>query len=144
MAEWGLSYGTSDEFEFRKDLYSKKDVEIQEINSSQTSFTVGHNQFSTYTEFEMKRMLGFKAPANAFDKEPTLFNETNLADEVNWVTAGAVNPVKNQGQCGSCWAFSATAAIEGAHFLATGTLLSLAEQQFVECDNLSNGCNGGW
>jgi cathepsin F len=66
-----------------------------------------------------------------------------LADSVDWRTKGAVNPVQNQGMCGSCWAFSSTAAIEGAHFLKTGQLLKLSEQQFVDCDKQSSGCNGG-
>ena len=68
----------------------------------------------------------------------------DLTDAVDWRTLGGVNPVKNQGQCGSCWAFSATCAIEGHNFVKTGQLLDLAEQQFVDCDTTSGGCNGGW
>ena len=66
-----------------------------------------------------------------------------LADSVDWRTKGAVNPVKNQARCGSCWAFSAVASMEGHHFIKTGTLISMSEQQFVDCDKSSHGCNGG-
>merc|ERR1719464_2067826 len=68
------------------------------------------------------------------------------ADSLNWVDAGAVTPVKDQGQCGSCWAFSTTGALEGAHFVSSKELLSFSEQQLVDCAGLrygNLGCNGG-
>ena len=65
-------------------------------------------------------------------RAPTWFDETN-AESINWVTKGAVTPVKDQGQCGSCWAFSTTGSLEGAHQIATGELLSFSEQQLVDC-----------
>lgn len=68
-----------------------------------------------------------------------------LPNSWDWVAQNKVTPVKNQGNCGSCWAFSVVGAVESVTAIATGTLLSLSEQQIVDCDKASgnDGCNGG-
>ena len=145
----GKSYGTTEEYKFRLGVFADKHAEIEEINANpEHTFTVGHNFLSDMTKEEKKRMLGFRGVQHMLGSDGAdnivVLPEDNLADSVDWRTKGAVNPVKNQGQCGSCWAFSATAAIEGHHFIQTGTLLSLSEQEIVDCDTTSYGCNGGW
>ena len=142
VAEHNLSYATVEEFNARKEIYAAKDALIAEINADPANtFTVGHNQFSTWTDSEYKRILGYKPwSQNVIEVE----DGVPTADSVNWVTAGAVTGVKNQGSCGSCWSFSSTGAMEGAWFIKSGNLLSLSEQELVDCDHLgSNGCNGG-
>jgi C1A family cysteine protease len=142
VAAHNLSYATVEEFNARKAIFAQVDAEINQINADESNtFVAGHNQFSTWTEAEYKQILGFKTWTN---NVVSVEDATPTADSVNWVTAGAVNVVKDQGQCGSCWSFSSTGAMEGAYFIKTGTLLSLSEQELVDCDHIgSAGCNGG-
>ena len=135
---------------------------IEETNSRNLTYTLGHNQFSGMDLADFRKYLGYITVGyNTREKvqfevevESVNFNFrklSSLPSSVNWVNAGAVTDVKDQGQCGSCWSFSTTGALEGAYAIKYDNLESFSEQQLVSCDNLQNsanrghdhGCNGG-
>ncbi len=144
VARFGKNIANVDEFVARLMNYVATDTAINEINSQNgATWVAGHNQFSDWTHEEYGSMLGLRMD-NSNDSETIIFDESNTADSINWVELGGVTPVKDQGQCGSCWSFSTTGSLEGAHFVATGELLSFSEQQLVDCaTKLNMGCNGG-
>ena len=134
-----------DEFNFRMGNFAIVDKFIKENNAGNETHVAGHNQFSDWSHAEYKSILGY-VRGEADVRNVKIFDESMNADSLNWVDAGAVTPVKDQGQCGSCWAFSSTGSLEGAHFVASGELLSFSEQQLVDCSTIrygNLGCNGG-
>jgi len=125
------------------------------LQASEPTATFGVNIFSDLSEAEFKtrhnaekhyaRRVGEAKPiAPLTDAEIAEIKAKNGgATDVDWRQKGAVVPVKDQGQCGSCWAFSTIGGIEGQWFLAGNKLTSLSEQEFVSCDTIDEGCNGG-
>ena len=111
------------------------------------TYRVGINKYGDMTNQEfVKQMNGYKLSTS--NKEGSKFlkpSSVEIPDSVDWRTQGYVTPIKDQGQCGSCWAFSAIASLEGQHFKKAGTLVSLSEQNLVDCSKKqgNQGCNGG-
>ena len=133
---------------------------IEEHNNKEPAptFTLGHNEYSdmTLTEFQEHFKLGknseIRTDLSTVEGDSFVVEQRRallemdplqLPDYINWVELGAVTPVKNQGACGSCWAFSTTGALEGAKFVKTGELVALSEQNLLDCDHEDLGCSGG-
>jgi len=133
-----------DDFQYRYGVFRQNMDFVSNFNGSHK---VALNKFADLTNAEFQRIyLGLKPKAQETSVQPqTLTTPTALPASWNWQTKGAVSHVKNQGQCGSCWAFSASEAIEGCHFITTGTLVTLSEQDLVDCSGSfgNQGCDGG-
>jgi C1A family cysteine protease len=150
--EWmevhGKSYAALEEERYRELVFHKNKFLIEELNRKRSHVTLALNQFADVHPQEFRsRLSGYKAPEKTLRGAPISYTSFQgpLPSNVDWVAAGAVTPVKNQGQCGSCWSFSTTGSVEGAWFLHTGDLVSLSEQQLVDCSTAegNQGCNGG-
>ena len=129
IAIYGKSYITMDEFTARMELFAAVDAQIEEHNASDSSYRMGHNKFSDMTEYERSMRKGFRQNPNSdqlVDSEIEL-EATPVPDSWDWRDHNAVTPPKDQGDCGSCWTFSATGALEGAHAIKSGELLSFSE-----------------
>lgn len=122
---------------------------IIHTNNQNLTYKLDHNAYSGYSSDEFANLMGFKQ----IELKKTEYNINTeilmtLPLSVDWRNNGVVNPVRDQGYCGSCWAFSTIATVESAIAIKTGKLYSLSEQELVDCDNLLNGgkdhgCNGG-
>lgn len=151
--EWRVMFNkeySNEDYEYRSAVYAETISQIQETNAQNLSWTAGVNEYSdlTWAEFERRFLGGVdpqKCSATAKYGKPVPTDGKPLPATVDWVAAGKVTAVKNQGSCGSCWAFSTTGAVESAWAIAGKPLGMLAEQQLVDCAGgfKNNGCRGG-
>jgi len=139
---------TADQFFYRFGVFRRALDLIREHNAAGKSWTMGINQFTDMTHEEFKAFVGqFPQPAASSLARPFRRDPNFVApDSWDWISKGAVNTVKDQGQCGSCWAFSTVATVEGWWFVQQQKgLVRMAEQQLVDCSkDVCYGCQGGW
>jgi C1A family cysteine protease len=149
-AKYGKVYNGADHEAEHRQVYEANMAANEAHNAQGLSWTQGENQFTDLTQeqYRVAAGLGWKPFEEVAGAMPILSTHTHageeLADSVDWTTKGAVTPIKDQGQCGSCWSFGTTGGIEGSWQIATGSLKSLSEQQLVDCSKFPNmGCSGG-
>lgn len=136
---------TGDEYHLRFGIFLTNLRLVQQHNSSPHKFTVTLNQYSCYTPTEYRIMLGYK-PTTQKSKPPTPLKKlTKQSLSFDWRMKGVVNDIKNQGNCGACWAFSVVQAVESIDSIAIGctNLLRFSEQSLIDCNFDSIGCDGG-
>ena len=147
-------YPSEAEEKFRMKIYLENRHKISKHNlraaNGVKSYTLGMNEYGDLLHHEFVRIMnGWKNSTRRADSRtaPTFMIPLNfqLPKSVDWRDHGYVTPVKNQGHCGSCWSFSTTGALEGQNFRKTGQLVSLSEQNLVDCSGKfdNQGCNGG-
>ena len=141
VAKYNKSYGTVEEYMFRQKMFANNHAEIERHNSLNNSATLGHNFMSDWTEEEYNTMLGYM-PAT-IDAEPVVLENVEIPATVDWRSLASMKVVKNQGQCGSCWAFSTIGSVESHTEIMNGEYHSLSEQQLVDCSPYTLGCEGG-
>lgn len=148
----GVKYASEFENAYRERIFLENLAKINTHNSNKlNTYEMGLNQFSAMTNEEfVQQYLGTIVAESSNDIESV--DDVQSVGDIDWTTQGAVTPIKNQGNCGSCWAFSATAAVENAFNIKLGKSgsrkddLDFSEQQLVDCSRGegNGGCNGGW
>ncbi|KAF5739282.1 xylem cysteine proteinase 2 [Tripterygium wilfordii] len=133
----------------RFEIFKDNLKHIEETNKKTSNYWLGLNEYADLSHQEFKnKFLGLKISNENIsrddDEEFEYRDYVELPTSVDWRKKGAVTPVKNQGSCGSCWAFSTVAAVEGINQIVNKNLTSLSEQELIDCDtSYNNGCNGG-
>ncbi|KAH7544953.1 hypothetical protein FEM48_Zijuj01G0040700 [Ziziphus jujuba var. spinosa] len=149
MARYGRTYENNAEKERRFKIF-KDNVEFIENfnNAGNRPYKLSVNEYADQTNEEFRASRnGYKRSSNSKSSQTSFRYEdvSAVPSSIDWRKKGAVTPIKDQGQCGCCWAFSAVAATEGITQLKTGKLISLSEQELVDCDTSGEdqGCEGG-
>jgi hypothetical protein len=147
MKKYGKQYA-AEELGNKFAVFESNMKMINEHNAKDEGWTMGVNEFTDLTADEFSALFkGYKHRNQEYIRSQNLHKPSNKAPaaDIDWVSKGAVTPIKDQGQCGSCWSFSTTGGVEGANYVSKNKLTSLSEQQLVDCAGSSGnqGCNGG-
>ncbi|XP_020590858.1 low-temperature-induced cysteine proteinase-like [Phalaenopsis equestris] len=151
------SFNALEEKESRFQVFKDNLLYIDQHNAAadagEHTFWLGLNRFADLTNAEYRaKFLGYRTSGHRRHRSLSATRNDpykaesgeDVPDSIDWREKGAVVGVKDQGSCGSCWAFSAVAAVEGINQIVTGNLISLSEQELIECDtSVNEGCNGG-
>ena len=144
MKKYQKKYESINEFLARYEVFRRNVMEI--FKEENSSYQTGITKFSDLTPQEFARTyLNLNYDAMAMTNfNPTTVKVSNAApDSWDWRSQGRVSAVKDQGSCGSCWAFSTVANLEGLYYAGKGVMKTLSEQMLVDCDTSDSGCNGG-
>jgi C1A family cysteine protease len=153
VVQYNKEYATVEQYETRKENFRFIHEEIKRFNQEESTSVHGHNYMSDWTREEYQKMLGLNGMKLKDTDRPAYWPgpSENQAPgaypaSYDWRSYGVVNPVKNQGNCGSCYSFSTTAVMESNYAIYHGTLWNLSEQQIVDCSSGygNGGCDGGW
>lgn len=153
VARFGKSYNTKEEYEYRRELFSHHFEDIMEHNmQNDVTWSRSVNKFTDMTSAEIQQHLGGGVRGHSMPEVDVLDMDTDFDGSyeasnggVDW--RGYMNPVRDQGQCGSCWAFASIATLEGRYAIQHGgSKVALSEQQLVDCAGSvgCQGCGGGW
>jgi C1A family cysteine protease len=141
-------YADAETDAMRFGIFSANWVIVQDWNAAGNTAVLGMNLFADLTSEEFGAIYTGTQPAPEDVVMANIVDVDVSSDEIpsswSWLTEGAVTPIKNQEQCGSCWAFATVATSEGLYKINGNTLTSFSEQQIVDCDTTCDGCNGGW
>jgi C1A family cysteine protease len=145
IGKFGKQHKSQEEYNLRMLNFASSLHFVNEHNAKKATFTAGINHLADAHDWERRMMFGLVSSANTNAMRVHEFDQTvQVPDSIDWRTKNAVSPVKDQGFCGSCWAFSTTGALESAHYLKTGVMTQLSQQILVDCaSNAGAGCDGG-
>lgn len=148
FTEWMQTHKKSyhhDEFQYRFRVFKTNMDYITSYNARKNGVTLKMNQFGDLPNAEYARLLLGVKPKTTLKPSTKQTPTAGLPNSWDWRSKGAVTPVKDQGQCGSCWSFSTTGSVEGCHKIAGGKLVGLSEQNLIDCSVAQGdeGCNGG-
>jgi len=151
VSQHSKQYKDAVEKEYRFKVFQGNLQKAALLSGEEVSAVYGVTKFADMTEEEFNQYpcggeLKNKLPNKEVEILMEMYQASSLAvpDSFDWTTQGAVTPVKDQGQCGSCWAFSTIANLEAAWYLAGNPLISLSESELVDCSTTDLGCSGGW